>query len=211
MSASKLHSEVLRYTHLPALLHMLKTRTITLLDPDTWEDRNDARYLAIFKEKSGLQAVHALCMTQVPETFHHWKVFAPGSAGVCIYFRRKRFLESMSDSGVEWREVDYLTIKEARAFSFRTEDLPYLKRAGYRPEGELRLLHSSTADPSPVHDVPLSVDLISKVSLSPWLPLALSEAVKVAICKAEGCSKLKVTRSTLISNAEWQSLGASAT
>jgi hypothetical protein len=167
--------------------------------------------MAMFKEKAGFKGVHALCLSQVPETYHHWKVFAPGAAGVCIYFQREALLARMDEAGVEWREVDYLTIKEARAFSFRAEDLPFLKRAGYRPESELRLFHKSATESGPAHHVPVSLDLISKVSLSPWLPSGLSDSVKAAIRQIEGCAQLKVTRSTLISNAEWQSLGSSAT
>lgn len=84
--ASKLTSELLRYTQLPSLLHMLRARAVTLLDPDSWDDRNDASYMALYKERKTLKSLLALCFSQVPETYHHWHVFAQGSAGVCIYF-----------------------------------------------------------------------------------------------------------------------------
>lgn len=40
-----------RYTSLPVLLHMLQSRQITLLSPETWEDRNDAYYLDQYRQK----------------------------------------------------------------------------------------------------------------------------------------------------------------
>ena len=209
--ASKLTSELLRYTQLPSLLHMLRARAVTLLDPDSWDDRNDASYMALYKERKNLESLHALCFSQVPETYHHWHVFAQGGAGVCIYFRRDQFLREAVTAGAQWREVSYLTIKEARAYSKRVEDLPYLKRAGYRPEGELRVVHEDRKLERPSFDIPIASNSISKVSLSPWLPKALADSVKAAIREIDGCCGLKVTRSTLISNSEWLELGNEAT
>ncbi len=209
--ASKLTAELLRYTQLPSLLHILKAKAVTLLDPDSWEDRNDASYMALYKERQSLKSFHALCFSQVPETYHHWHVFAHGSAGACVYFRRDQFLVEAVSAGAQWREVSYLTIKEARAFSMRVQDLPYLKRAGYRPEGELRVVHEDPDRERPSFDIPIAMNTISKVSLSPWLPKPLADSVKAAIRAIDGCDGLKVTRSTLISNSEWQELGREAT
>ncbi len=206
-----LSKNLLRYTQLPALLHILRARRITLLDPDTWDDRNDARYMSIYKERKALKTLVALCLSQVPESYHHWRVFAHGSAGVCIYFKRAPLLDYMATAGAHFREIEYLTLQKARAATLRIEDLPYLKRLGYRPEGEFRFVYESVAEERPVHDVPFSIDCIEKVSLSPWLPKALSDSMKDAIRSIDDCENLKVSRSTLISNNEWQELGANAT
>jgi hypothetical protein len=206
-----LSKSLLRYTHLPALLHILRTRRITLLDPDTWDDRNDARYMELYKEKRGLQTLVALCFSQVPESYHHWRVFAHGSAGVCIYFHRSALIDHMSTAGVQSREIEYLTLKRARSSILRVDDLPYMKRLGYRPEGEFRFVYESATDTRPVYDVPITVCSIEKISLSPWLPNALKASVKEAITSVDGFEELKMSRSTLISNSEWQELGANAT
>ena len=37
------------YTNLAAAIHLLRTKTITLLNPATWADKNDAYYVAEYK------------------------------------------------------------------------------------------------------------------------------------------------------------------
>ena len=73
-----------RYTSLPIALDVLSQKRITLLSPETWEDRNDAYYLERYRVKKELCCVLAICFSIRPETFHHWRVFSSGSAGVCI-------------------------------------------------------------------------------------------------------------------------------
>lgn len=75
-----------RYTDLPALIHILTNRTLTLLDPSFWDDKNDSYFLATYKEKKELQSVLALCFTKESETYHHWRVFSSGASGACINF-----------------------------------------------------------------------------------------------------------------------------
>jgi hypothetical protein len=38
-----------RYTNLAATIHMLCTKCITLLNPATWDDKNDAYFMAEYK------------------------------------------------------------------------------------------------------------------------------------------------------------------
>ena len=59
------------YTNLPALLYLLRERKITLLDPETWDDKNDSHFLSVYREKKSFKCVLALCFTQVSETYHH--------------------------------------------------------------------------------------------------------------------------------------------
>ena len=83
-----------RYTNLPALAYLLSSRVISLLDPQTWDDTNDSHFLALYREKKNLKSVLALCFTQVAETYHHWRVFAEGSSGVCIKFNQTKLFQS---------------------------------------------------------------------------------------------------------------------
>jgi hypothetical protein len=46
-----------RYTTLPSLLDILHKKHITLLSPDTWEDRNDAYYLERYQLESKFRSV----------------------------------------------------------------------------------------------------------------------------------------------------------
>jgi hypothetical protein len=212
MTTATLTNILKRYTDLPSLLGILNSKSITLLDPEYWGDRNDAYYLALYKEKKALKSVLALCLSQAAETFHHWKVFAPGASGVSIEFDKKILLRAIkSHGGIEAREVDYLTINQARALSRRTDELPFVKRAGYRPESEFRLLYTSRIEQHESLPVSIPISSIRSVTLSPWLHESLSAPVKEMITRIDGCGKLKVARSTLVSNKEWKSYGAAAT
>jgi len=71
-----------RYTTLPSLLDLLVTKHLTLLTPDSWDDKNDAFYLQQYKDKKKLKAVYAMCFTEGNETYHHWRVFSGGNGGV---------------------------------------------------------------------------------------------------------------------------------
>src|SRR4051794_13800925 len=73
-----------RYADIPALIYTLKMKCITLLDPQSWDDKNDSRYLTFCQEKNNFRTVLALCFAQSSETYHHWHVFAHGKGGVCI-------------------------------------------------------------------------------------------------------------------------------
>ena len=56
-----------RYTDLTALMYLLHKRKITLLDPASWDDKNDSHYLAQYKEKRKLKSVLALCLMQLED------------------------------------------------------------------------------------------------------------------------------------------------
>jgi hypothetical protein len=43
------------YTNIPALLYLLRERKITLLDPASWDDKNDSYFLLLYREKKDLQ------------------------------------------------------------------------------------------------------------------------------------------------------------
>jgi hypothetical protein len=200
-----------RYTDLPALLHLLRGRKITLLDPKSWDDSNDSYYLAKFKEKKELKTVLALCFSQAAETYHHWRVFSPGPAGVCIVFNRDGLLASMpKKSGILHKDVEYLTLPEARARTLVTKELPFIKRAAFIDEDEYRVVFWSASEALPSLSIPISLDCIRSISLSPWLHKNLLAATKEAIWSIVGCQDLKLSKSTLISNEDWKALSERA-
>ncbi|MDM4765932.1 DUF2971 domain-containing protein [Pelomonas sp. SE-A7] len=201
-----------RYTDLPALLHLLSNQQLTLLDPKTWDDKNDSFFMSVYKERRALKSVLALCFSQASETYHHWRVFSNGPAGVCILFDRDQLLLDLeAHPGIQTGPMDYLSMTAARGREFRVEELPFIKRIGYRPENEFRVLYTSADQELPALGVPVRLSSIRGVSLSPWMHSALSKSVVQAIRAIDGCAKLKVSRSTLISNEQWKgyALGAS--
>jgi len=202
---------LLRYTELPQLVHILTHRELTLLDPISWDDKNDSRFIALYREKCGLKSVLALCFARSEETYHHWRVFAPGSSGVKIQFDEEKLKESFqSITDLKYRDVEYMTIKDLRSQTIAKERLPFLKRYPFHPENETRLLWESKTEEKSSLAVSIDLSAITRVTLSPWLHPSLTEGVKSLLKRIDGCSKLSIWQSTLIGNTDWVKYGESA-
>ena len=132
---------VLRYTSLSSTLDILENKQLTLLNPNSWPDTNDKYFIDLYCNNS--KKIHALCFTQAPETYHHWTVFAPGNDGICIQFNREILEKYINLSGldIKYRNVNYAKITEIDNDKFNFEDIPYLKRLGYRDELEWRIIY----------------------------------------------------------------------
>lgn len=195
-----------RYTNLAATLHILRNRCLTLLNPASWDDRNDAFYMARYKERIGASSVLALCFAEASETYHHWRVFSSGSDGVCIEFDKVKLRSVIRhEPSVRAREVDYREINDVRAAPIEDDDLPFLKRSPYQDEQEYRLLYVSHETTAEFHHLRLpSLSSISRITLSPWMPAALVTSVKETLKEIEGCKTLKIYRSTLVDNERWK-------
>lgn len=200
-----------RYTDLTALIYLLTKRRITLLDPQSWDDSNDSHYLALYKEKRKLKTVLALCFTETDERYDYWRMFADGSSGVCIQFKRKELLNAVSkQSGLTSRKVKYVTLEEIRDMDLGSKDLPFLKRYAFKHEYEFRMLYESANRQVPKLDIPIPLSCIDKITLGPWIHPELFPHVKNLLCSIHHCETIKIRRSTLIGNEEWKTLGESA-
>jgi hypothetical protein len=200
-----------RYTSIPSLVYLLTTRQITLLDPSSWDDKNDSQYLVLYREKKQLTRVLTLCFTEAAETYHHWRVFAGGSAGVCIRFKRDQLLDAIrKEVPIRAKRVEYLSLGRMRAATPRVDDLPFLKRSPYRPENEFRIIYESSLPCPATRDIPIPLSVIQRITLSPWLSPTLSSHVKRLLKSINGCANIEIVRSTLISNEEWRKHGCSA-
>jgi hypothetical protein len=201
-----------RYTDLPSLIHILKNRQLTLLDPMTWDDKNDSSFVTLYREKRKLASVLALCFTRSQETYHHWRIFAPTSSGVRVTLNEQLLRNSVDGvDGLQLTEVEYVKLADIRKAELSRHRLPFIKRYPYRPESEVRLLWESETEERLSYTLPIDLKAITQVTLSPWLHPALVESVKSSLKAIDGCSKLKVHRTTLISNDEWLKHGAAAT
>jgi hypothetical protein len=199
-----------RYTDIPALIYLLREQRITLLDPQSWDDKNDSHFLSIYRERKNLKTVLAACFSQASETYHHWRVFAHGSSGVCISFKRTELVRAIKKQpDLRMGSVKYLRLSEIRHRKLAIEELPFLKRYPFKGENEFRMIYESKGTAIPTLDIPISLSCIDKVTLSPWLPHALSDHVKSILRTLPNCDSLRIRRSTLISNEQWKSLGES--
>ena len=201
-----------RYTELPSLVYMLAHRRLTLLDQSSWDDKNDSYFLSLYREKRKLKSVLALCFTRASETYHHWRIFAPGSAGVCVQFDTTKLMKSCMSSvdGMRAETVQYLTLPKIRAKRLRIETLPFLKRAAFEAEDEVRMLWESDSEEKKSLPVPFKLDAIKRITLSPWVHPILGTQVIGLLKSIKGCEKLKFVKSTLIGNAEWMERGEAA-
>jgi hypothetical protein len=198
-----------RYCDLPSLLQLLSNKQITLLDPNSWEDKNDSYYLQKYKESKGLKTLLALCLTKSDETFHHWKVFSGGSGGACIVFKRVKLLERLNEYiGITMGNVNYLTMGMMRSIvrgnSADIDEYPFIKRLAYEDEKEYRILYENQLEFWSSRDFLISMDMIESIRLSPWLHPDLSNTIKTLIHGIKGCASLRVSRSTLLSNDQWK-------
>lgn len=199
-----------RYTDLTALLHILQTRSISLLDPDNWEDKNDSEFMRIFKNNSELTSLVALCFTQAGETYHHWKVFAKGMSGVCIYFNKDKLLTHLASQNVQGGAVNYFTLQGLKDAKLTLSELPFSKRYQFRDEKEFRVIHASNDAQFSVKSFAIGLDCIERIALSPWLAPALASSIKQTIRTIDGCEKMRVVVTNLNQNQAWIEHGLNA-
>jgi hypothetical protein len=197
-----------RYTELPFLLHMLRGREIALLSPASWEDRNDALYIEHYRADQGHKSVFALCLTRASTTYHHWKVFAGSTSGVCIYFNEQPLKDWASANGIRFEDVEYLSLRRARKDPPKGENLPFRKRHAFEDEVEVRLLYSSNEQTGAIKSFKFDLAIIDKVEVNPWLSQSVFGAVRESITCIDGCQSLTVEKSTMLDNEEWAKLAA---
>jgi hypothetical protein len=199
-----------RYTNLAAAIHMLQTKKITLLNPATWDDRNDAYFMSEYKRQKKAKTVLALCFTKQSETYHHWRVFSNGTDGVCIEFEMDRLLSAFGGGPtIKTGPMKYRLIKElGKRGEIKLEELPFLKRSPYKDEQEFRVVYVSIKNAVEFKDYDVDVAWIRRITLSPWMSKPLAASVKGNLTSIEGCKRLKVSHSTLVDNETWKSFAA---
>jgi hypothetical protein len=206
-------SPFLRYTNLAATIHLLNAKNITLLNPATWDDKNDAYFMAEYKRHKMAKTVLALCFAERSQTYHHWRVFSHGSDGVCIEFDKDKLLSAFTGAlEIKTGYVDYKTIKQLKNIRDIDPDaLPFLKRSPYKDEGEFRIVYVDTNRAMETKDYKIAVGWIRRITLSPWITKALADSVKDALKTIEGCSGVKIALSTLVDNEAWKKCTARVT
>lgn len=193
-----------RYTDLTSAIDLLTHKRLTLLNPASWDDKNDSYFIDHYRERSDYKAVLALCLSTIGETYHHWKVFCGHASGVCIAFKRQPLIDVIDDAyGVRHGRVRYMRLEEIANKPPRLTRLPFIKRYAFRHELEYRLIYESKTDTAPTHSVPIPLSAIDSISLSPWMPTPLLNATRRALNAIPGCETVTITRSELISNSLW--------
>ena len=193
-----------RYTELPSLLAFLRRQEITLLPPSTWDDKNDRHLMDAYKRAKGLKTLVALCFSQCPETYHHWKVFAPGTSGVCIEFLKTELLACLPITGLAHKSMDYKTISELKSATLDVSDLPFTKRAAFSDEKEYRIVFSSRRQTLSTKRILVPVSTIYRIAINPWVSEPLYDAIEKTILDIPGCDAMVVYQSKLIESPAWK-------
>ena len=194
-----------RYTNLAAAIHLLQTKTITLLDPATWDDRNDTFFLQKYKSEQNAKTVLALCFSLQSETYNHWRVFAGGVDGVCIQFNKERLVNTLNEaSGFKHSIINYKTIRQLNKEPPEFEELPFLKRIPYEDEQEYRIIYFNKRKTLESQLIDIKISWIKRIMLSPWIPKALARSTTDILKSIGGCGNLRIFRSTLVENEKWK-------
>jgi len=190
---------------------MLRQKSITLLDPSTWDDSNDTFYLSEYKRRKGFKSVLAVCLADVDESYHYWKVFSGHASGVCVRLRQGLLLKALNNvPGITVGAMDYRPMTMARRRILSVDEFPFVKRSAYADELEVRVLWCSATEEKTQLEVPIPLSCVGRVTLSPWLPRSLVDATKETLCSIDGCSNLEVVRSTIIGSEEWKNVARKA-
>ena len=203
--------KLVRYMDLQYVLQMLQSKSLTLLNPSSWDDKNDAHYVECYRNKKNLTSVLALCMTEASQTYHHWRIFTQGSSGVCVYFKRDEFLDWLKENeSIIGRNVIYRTVNQLKddivKEKIKVDDIPFIKRKAYKHEAEFRLVFDSPNSSKKIESFIFPLATIEKIVLNPWLPQSTVASIKQLIHSIDGCEELPVLRATIIENKEWRLL-----
>lgn len=206
---TKLGDTLKRYTSIAAVVDMLCRKQLALLDPQTWDDRNDRYFMALYKEHAMAKGLYAACFTQVAETYHHWRVFGGAADGACVEFRRAAFEKHIAGNpDISADEVEYFYLKDAeRITKGKPDRLPFMKRMGFEPEAEYRLIAKSGDEQAPALALPIDLKLIRQVYINPWIPESIYKSLKSVMREIDDCDHIKISRSGLIDSQRWKNAG----
>ena len=205
----KLTNYIRRYTSIGATIDILRRQKLALLDPQTWDDRNDRYFMGLYKEAKNVGGLYALCASTVSETYHHWRVFTDSADGACIEIKREPLEAALSEiAGVRFAEVQYLRLDQVEELGEGDrERLPFVKRVGFQPEDEYRIIAETNEPQQAAIPVEFPVSLVNAIHLNPWLPKPIGETLVAVMRDLPGCSKLAISRSQLIDSGRWKRAG----
>jgi hypothetical protein len=200
-------TELRRYMDVMAVLDMLLHKHLVLLNPKSWDDKNDSAFLEVYRQRCKLKVVRAACFSTKAETYHHWRCFAPGPSGACVVFYRDRFFEYVEKHpDLKGAMVKYKTNDQLKAMtSLPDSDLPFLKRKPYEDEGEYRTVFEDDLwECDDAHGIEIPLKTVKRIVLSPWSPQPLYLSIKSIIRGLDECDKITVTRSLLVDTEMWK-------
>jgi len=192
-----------RFTTLPVLLDLLERKKLVLLDPSSWDDKNDTEVILAYKKKAKIENLFALCFTDDYETIHHWKTFSNGSSGCCIQFDAEKLFDIFKNiNGLHHGKVEYKKIKELDSPTFDLMKMPFTKRQPYECEKEYRIIWEGKSDDK-FFEIDIPLNTIQKITLSQQLPEQVFETIKKMLKSTFKDPEKRISRSTIYQNKKW--------
>lgn len=203
MKTEKPSTKLNRFTTLPALLDLLRSRKLVLRDPSNWEDKNDVKLLLEYKRRKKIPKLFAVCFCIGDETIHHWKTYADGVSGCCIEFDKSKLLACFHGlHEVRCDEVIYKTIEEVEKSIIETDRIPFIKRQPYIFEKEFRVLWEGKTRGKAI-DLDINLNSINKITLSQRMSKALYKSIERLLRDNINGLSIEINRSTLFENSRW--------
>jgi hypothetical protein len=203
--------QIRRYMSIPALIDTLRRKKLAILNPDSWDDKNDKLFMKVYKDHTGAKGLYGLCAALRAETYHHWKIFGGGASGACAVLKRGPLEAHLdlrqADPGTKIRygEVKYLRLPEVQALTHADiERIPFVKRYGFKDEDEYRIIVETTERQQPALFINCPLDWIETVYLNPWLYENQAESLIETIEAIPGCEDLDIRLSQLTDSTTWR-------
>jgi len=192
-----------RFTTIPVLLDMLKRKRLVLLDPASWDDKNDSAIMAEYKKRKKVEKLFALCCAWGDETIHHWRTFADGISGCCVEFSSKGLTNLLTEvKGVKYGVVKYKKITDLKEGQIAVDDIPFTKRWPYRCEEEFRIIwEGSTAEEC--FEIDFDLSIINRITVSQRMPKQVYATIRDHLRGAFSNPEQRINRSTLYENDKW--------
>ncbi|WP_326914458.1 hypothetical protein [Sphingopyxis chilensis] len=196
-----------RFTTIGSAIDTLRKKRIAFLDPDKWDDRNDAEFMRLYRNRTRCASLKALCCTESAETYHHWRVFTHSTDGCFIDLQKKALVESVRNNpDYRAQPMEYIRLSEIEDCEYEARDLPFLKRAGFRAEEEYRIIYTGACDDD-THYLEIELSWINRIVLNPWLPATVAESITDTFREISGLPSLRVVASKLTNSQTWLQWG----
>ncbi|MBM3795059.1 MAG: hypothetical protein FJW31_13540 [Acidobacteria bacterium] len=202
MNIADLH-KLNRYTTLPVLLDLLTRKKLVLLDPKSWEDKNDSKVMLEYKRRKKVPRLFALCFSYGDETIHQWRTFADGISGCCIEFNAQKLITALDGlDGVTCGLVRYRKLHELEDDTIKVEKMPFTKRWPYRCEDEFRVIWEGKSS-NAFHEIPIQLNLIRKITINQRMPPQIYDTIRDHLRGVFAKPDQRISHSTLYENQRW--------
>ncbi|MBE0545663.1 MAG: hypothetical protein IH623_30395 [Verrucomicrobia bacterium] len=187
-----------RFTTLPVLFDLLRTKRFTFGNPEYWPDKNDSELLLEYGKRRRGARIYAICFLEGNETIHHWNAFASGMDGCCIEFDAAGLKSAFLNLGVKCEDVEYMKLDDPLP---SVDKFPFTKREPYTCEGEVRAIWEGRKN-SHGYVAKIDLGLIRKITISPTMPEELFPIIRNYL-RDKFKVRAKINHSTIFRNCKW--------